>query len=73
MTLSEREALVALGTRLRKYREDMNLTMQELANLADVDLSQVTRIESGKVNPQYVSLLRLAIALDLDIDFKKRE
>lgn len=64
----QKEALIALGDRLRKLRLEKKLSMQKLANLAEIELSQVSRIEKGKANPKFLTLLSLASALEVSID-----
>jgi len=56
-----------IGTNLKKLREGKELSMQALANLAEVEKSQVVRIESGQVDVRISSLYVLANALDVDV------
>lgn len=41
--------------------------MEELSYEADVELSQIYRIEKGMINPTLSTLYSLAIALDLKL------
>jgi predicted transcriptional regulator len=41
------KAISTLAANIKKYRLEKNLTIQELANLLDVDYSQIGRMERG--------------------------
>lgn len=56
--------LKKFGEHLRKTRKSKKLTMEALANLADIELSQVHRIETGKVNPTLTTIFLLSDALE---------
>lgn len=55
----------AFGANLRKIRKAKKWTMKDLAFEADVELSQVHRIEIGKINPTLTTILLLADALKI--------
>jgi len=40
--------------------------MQHLANLAEIEISQIYRIETGKINPKLTTITALAKALDIN-------
>lgn len=63
----DKELLIALGEQVKSFRKDKGFTLQELANEADVELSQIHRIEQGKINPKYTTLQILAKALDVTV------
>lgn len=44
-------------------RAEAGLTQEQLAELADTDLTQIGGLERGARNPSYSTLLRLAAAL----------
>ncbi len=52
-----------LGEKLRKLREEKDLSLRELAALADTDHSQIHRIEIGQISPTAITLENLAEAL----------
>jgi transcriptional regulator with XRE-family HTH domain len=62
-----KELLIPLGERLRELRLQKGFTLEELANEADIELSQVHRIEKGKINPKYTTLKILADALNMSL------
>jgi transcriptional regulator with XRE-family HTH domain len=61
----EIEGRIRLGQRIRDLRKAKNLSMEELANIADIELSQVARIETAKINPKLSTLFILARALEI--------
>ena len=68
----------AVGKRIREIREAKKLSQEDLANEADIPLSQVGRIERGEINPTISSLFTISQALEtelknlLDIKFKTK-
>lgn len=56
-----------LATNLRRVREIRKIGTQELAKMAGVQPSTVTRIESGE-DPSLASVVRVARALNLGLD-----
>jgi len=57
-----------IGATLKKLRNDKNLSMQQLATLAEIEKSQIYRIESGKVDVRISTLYLLAETLKVDIN-----
>jgi len=58
--------IMTLATNIRKYRQERNLTIEELANLVDVDYSQIGRMERGIVNPNVSIIFDIAEALGIN-------
>lgn len=54
----------ALGEAVRRLREARGWTQEKLMEEAETDLRQVGGIERGQRNPTYLTLLRLARALE---------
>jgi transcriptional regulator with XRE-family HTH domain len=63
----EQELLIKLGDHLRELRLKKGYTLQQLAYEAEIELSQVHRIEKGKINPKYTTLQVISVALDINI------
>lgn len=61
----ESDELKRFGENLRRIRNNKNITMQQLANQAEIELSQIYRIESGKINPKLTTLLKIAKGLNV--------
>lgn len=57
----------ALGQKIRELRLDRNMSQEDLANEADIPLSQIGRIERGENNPTISSLYVIAVALKVDL------
>ncbi|QNK61101.1 helix-turn-helix transcriptional regulator [Pedobacter sp. PAMC26386] len=56
-----------LGSNLRKYRQLRGLSMEKLANMIDVNLSQISRWELGLVSPRVSSIFDIAEVLDVEV------
>lgn len=63
----ENELIKLVGQNVRRIRKKKNLSMEKLANLADIELSQIYRIETGRINPKSTTLIALAHALEVEI------
>jgi len=61
--------LVSFGKHLKKMREGKGMSQEELANLAEVSLPQITRIERGVINPTICTIKSLSKGLSVDISF----
>ena len=61
-------ALLALGVAIRKVRQSKNISQEKLALLAEVDRSYVGRVERGDNNVAILTLLKLASALDINLE-----
>jgi transcriptional regulator with XRE-family HTH domain len=56
-----------LGDTLKKIREAKGLSQKELAGLLDMPQPQYSRIESGKTDPSFTTLERIAKALGISL------
>jgi len=64
--MTQKEKLLAkFAKRLTALREKQELSIRELAIRADLEYSQVQRIEKGKVNFAYSTLVALADGLQI--------
>ena len=57
------------GEKIREVRERRSLTLREVAEKAGVSESLVSQIERNRVSPAIDTLLALADALDLDLEY----
>jgi transcriptional regulator with XRE-family HTH domain len=55
----------ALGLATKRRREELGLTQEQLANDTDLHQRWISNVETGKRNPSYASLRRLAAGLEL--------
>lgn len=65
--LRDKELLLRFGDRVRMLRTANNFTLEQLAFAADVEISQIHRIEKGKINPTYTTLAALAAGLEISL------
>jgi transcriptional regulator with XRE-family HTH domain len=63
---NDSEELRNFGNNLRRIRKEKDLSMEALANLAEIELSQIFRIETGKINPKLTTILTIAKALGIN-------
>jgi transcriptional regulator with XRE-family HTH domain len=55
----------ALGLAVKQRREQLDLTQEQIANATDLHQRWISNVETGKRNPSYGSLRRLAAGLGL--------
>ena len=67
ITNEEKDYLKLLGQNIVRIRKKKNLKLVGLSDLLDIDDGSLRRIESGRTNPTTVTLLRIAIALEVEI------
>ena len=65
--LRNQETLEQFGEKLKTFRTAKGLTLEQLAFEADIELSQVHRVEKGKINPTLTTLIALAKGLDITL------
>lgn len=65
--LRNQETLNKFGDKLKTLRITKDLTLEQLAFEADIELSQVHRVEKGKINPTLTTLIALAKGLDITL------
>ena len=58
-----------LGKKLKYYRENCELSQQQVANALNVDRSTYTYYETGKTNPDSYALIKLADYFGVTIDY----
>ena len=58
-----------LGARLREVRLERGLTQRQLAETCQLPDSAVSQFETGARAPGFTSLLKLAAALDVSLDY----
>lgn len=56
---------VALGRAVAARRQELGLTQEQLKLRADLHQRWISNVETGKRNPSYASLRRLAAGLEL--------
>lgn len=67
INIKNEEFIKKLGRRIIVLRHERGLSQEELANLADIPLAQIGRIERGKINCTISTLRTIAIGLELHL------
>ena len=58
-----------VGKNLRDQRKEKNMSQQQLADFAGkIDRSKISDIENGKEDFLFSTLLKICIALDIDVE-----
>lgn len=55
--------LLALAEHIKAVRKQSNISQEQLALIANVDRSFISRLERGIANPSYLMLVQIATAL----------
>jgi transcriptional regulator with XRE-family HTH domain len=55
-----------VGNNVRRFRQAAGITQEQLAFVAEIDLTYVGGIERGKRNPSVLVLARIASALSIE-------
>ena len=63
----QEENLIKLGNHIKTLRKQKGLTLSALCYRNGLEPSTVSRIEDGKVEAKYLTLLKIANAFDLKI------
>ncbi|MGE5282805.1 MAG: helix-turn-helix domain-containing protein [Chloroflexota bacterium] len=61
------EPQAVLGATVRRLREERGLTQEAVAHKAGVHPTWVSRLESGKLNPSWGMVARVAAALNVSV------
>ena len=65
ISIVEKRAAESIGARIRRQRQRLGLTQQQLAEAAAVNQGYISEIERGRVSPRRRTVDALAIALNL--------
>ena len=57
-----------LGKKLKELRKSFNLTQEEFAKKIGVSRVNYTRYETGKVRPDYETVIKIADFYDISLD-----
>lgn len=63
----EREIIRNIGHHIKKKREIMELTQEKLAELMDISITTISRLENGQQCTSVNNLIKLANILQLDV------
>ena len=68
INLKNKKLILSFGKHIRKLREERDYSMRYLADLADVNYTQIAKIETGKINTTISTAYALAKALDITLE-----
>lgn len=67
-SLDYSEVVVHVARKIREIRKSQDMTVQELAYRCEMERSNMSRIESGRVNITIKTLVLIATALNVKIN-----
>lgn len=67
MKLSKEQVCIRLGERIREERVKQGLTLERLAHEAEIDYSQLNRIELGKINTSIYQIYQICHFLKIPL------
>ncbi len=65
--MKESELIFKLAQKIKGLRESKGLTLRELEALANIENSNIARLESGAVNPRFTTLYKLSQGLGIKL------
>ena len=68
INVRNKKLITLFGKRVRKLRQERKISMRHLADLADVDYTQIAKIENGKINTTISTAFAISQALDISIE-----
>jgi transcriptional regulator with XRE-family HTH domain len=66
-------ALIAIGVAIRRVRLEKGISQEKLALISEIDRSYLGRVERGDNNVAFLTLLKVASALDVKVHELMRE
>ncbi|MEY2793227.1 MAG: hypothetical protein RJA76_1219 [Bacteroidota bacterium] len=67
MKLDKKEVCVKVGKKIREIRTQKGYTLESLANEANIDYTQLSRIELGKINTSIFQVYQIASHLQTPV------
>jgi len=67
MFMDNKKELQKLGKNIKKYRNHQSLSQEELAEIIGMHRTYIGMIERGEKNPTYLTLLKIARGLKINI------
>ena len=68
MEYSRDHVSVCIGKTIREFRITRKKSIESLANELNIDYSQISRIERGKINTSFYQIYRIIHALNSNLD-----
>ncbi|MAZ27111.1 MAG: transcriptional regulator [Cytophagaceae bacterium] len=67
------EAIVNIGKIIQQRREHMRITQEQLAEMADIGIITLYKIETGQANPTLQSMQKITDVLGLEITLQVKK
>jgi transcriptional regulator with XRE-family HTH domain len=64
---TDQEYLVRLGQAIKERRKELRMSQADLAFRIGLEVPNLSVIENGKSNPQVLTLVKIACALDIEL------
>lgn len=68
MQQQDKIILKKLGKKLRKLREEKNISLNTFSFQNNIQSATLSRIENGVVDPKLTTLIKISTALDVPLD-----
>jgi transcriptional regulator with XRE-family HTH domain len=72
-SINNESIALIVGRRVREIRKEKGFTIEGLANEANIEYSQLSRIELGKINTTLAQLQIIANALEVKLTYLLKE
>ena len=59
---------MSIGNKIKKYREENNMTQKDIAEILEVEPGTISKYESGMIEPNIESLKRLSDTFNITVD-----
>jgi transcriptional regulator with XRE-family HTH domain len=63
--MKEEQTLKLFGLRVKKIRQNLKLSQEDLAAIADLDRTYISGIERGKRNISLINIVKLSSSLNI--------
>ncbi len=67
INVKDKSFLIKFGNHLRFLRKQIGISQEELANRADISISQVSRVERGEINTTISTVKVISEALNISV------
>ena len=61
--------MLTIGERIKHYRKQKELTQKQLGDLCEIKDSVIRKYESGRLNPKWETIEKLAVAFDIPFNY----
>jgi transcriptional regulator with XRE-family HTH domain len=66
--IDSKAILQILGSNIKKIRKDRDMTQLELEVSSGITAGDISKIENGQINVAFTTLLKLALALNVELN-----